>query len=308
MKKNHIKRSIVTVLTGLAVLSAAVSCDQDKKLSEKEIAEMQGRLDSIMGQYEQVRSANKEYSGQMAQKDSTIKAQAAEIRDLLGQLRRAKSSKKQSAVSGQQSANGPVAVDCSRQEAELRSKESVIKELQRRLDNQEKEIEQLKKNTTVSASASASANDAQCKSQVEKLQRQVAQQEGMIATLNGQISSLNTQIDGLNAELKASGSAKADVSSNVTTLTKQNESLTKQNADLNAKNAQLSAKITKLESDIAALNDQTAQLKANAGGQVSANAQLESQVKQLNSQLSVLEKTKAQLESQLAECNQKVSH
>ena len=319
MKKIYFKRSIVGVLAGLAVTIAAVSCDNSNKVSDKEIAEMQGRLDSIMGQYEQLKSANKEYDGQMSQKDSTIKAQAAEIRDLLAQLRRARGGQKPAdhqshAVSGQTTVGGnaSVSVDCSKQEAELRSKESVIKELQRRLDAQEKEISQLKNSAsaTVSASANASAGESQCKAQVEKLQRQVAQQEGLIASLNGQIASLNTQIDGLNGELKASGTAKADASANVSALTKQNESLTKQNAELNAKNAQLSTKIAKLESDIAALNDQVKSLgnqQASLSGQASANVQLEGQVKQLNTQLAQLEKTKAQLEAQLAECNGKVS-
>ena len=138
MKKINFKRSFVVVMGVVAVMMVAVSCDNGNKVSDKEIAEMQGRLDSIMGQYEQLKSANKEYDGQMSQKDSTIKAQAAEIRDLLAQLRKAKSgkqsagSRQQASASGSASASASVSVDCSKQEAELRSKESALKELQRR--------------------------------------------------------------------------------------------------------------------------------------------------------------------------------
>ena len=90
MKKS--KRLLIVAAMAVATVFTTVSCDKSGvKVSEKEIIAMQERYDSIMEQYAKVKADNQEFDGQMAKKDSTIKVQAAEIRDLLAQLRKAKS-------------------------------------------------------------------------------------------------------------------------------------------------------------------------------------------------------------------------
>ena len=79
------KNRTIAMLCALAFGGLAVtSCTN--QVSDQEIAELQQKYDSIMEQYENLRSANSEYDAQTAEKDSLINVQAAEIQRLIKQL------------------------------------------------------------------------------------------------------------------------------------------------------------------------------------------------------------------------------
>lgn len=220
MKIFTYKRAL-TVLCG-AFFAAAIcqSCGSDTgSLSEKEIADLQSQLDSTMKLYLETKEQNEGFDKQMASRDSAITAQAAEIQSLINQL----NSKGKQPVT--------TSSDAERQQKVIREKENTIKQLQKQLDQQTKQINTLKASST----NGNKEGDSQYKTRIAQLQKQIAEQEKQIndlkkdtgkknaancdqmkksydeqvADLNGEIKNYKMQIADLHKEIK---SLKSDVS------------------------------------------------------------------------------------------------
>ena len=267
------------LLVGTAILQ---SCGGDTTtLTNKQVAELQSQLDTTMQLYEQVKSQNSDFDRQLATRDSAITAQAAEIQSLIDQL------------NGKKPATGTDNAQVENQRKVIREKENTIKQLQKQIDQQTKQISALK-----SASSNASAGDKspQYKSQIAQLQKQIEQQERQInqlkkeakaiknnnsastncdqvkknyeskvADLNGEIKTYKNQIADLNKQIK---SLKSDVSK-MQSASKNDESLSEElksaRSELRSMTVQLNEcrKLnTQYQNDVKAANDNLAATKA----------------------------------------------
>ena len=83
------KSSLIKVFT-LAFLTVGclISCNQNSQ-NGPSVHEMQTRLDEIMKEYQEMQRNCDDYTQQLAAKDSSIQAQAAEIQNLINQLNNA---------------------------------------------------------------------------------------------------------------------------------------------------------------------------------------------------------------------------
>ena len=267
------------------------SCGGDvSTLSNKEIAELQSQLDSTMQLYQQVKQQNAEFDKQMASRDSAINAQAEEIQNLINQMDGKK---------------GTARIDktpASDQQKELREKESTIRQLQKQLDQQTKQLNALKANT---GNSTAKDNSAEYKNQISKLQKQIADQEKQISDLkkaknnttaancdqmkknyesqmsdlNGEIKNYKIQIAELNKQIKSlksdvskmesAAKGSGDVEEELKTVRSEMRQLTVQLNDCRKLNTQYqndvkaaNDNLAKCQSDLAASQEQVKSLQA----------------------------------------------
>ena len=140
--KTSRKKSFFTVvaLTILAV-GCLISCKQNSQ-NTPSVHEMQTRLDEIMKEYQEMQQNCDEYSQQLAQRDSAIQAQAAEIQNLIDQLSACGS--KGTTTKATRTTKGVSSAKLKKLNAQLEAKKAEIAYLQQRLDQQAAELDALR--------------------------------------------------------------------------------------------------------------------------------------------------------------------
>lgn len=135
------KESIFKVVALVFLMAGClVSCNQNGQ-NGPTVNEMQTRLNDIMKEYQEMQATCDDYTRQLAEKDSSIQAQAAEIQRLINQLNNAgtkpaaKSTRVNSKVSN---------AKLKKLNAELSAKKAEILRLQERLNQQTAELNALR--------------------------------------------------------------------------------------------------------------------------------------------------------------------
>lgn len=215
------KRMIALVCSVFISSALLQSCgDGASKATDEEVAKLQKELDSTMLMYAQLKAQNYDFDKEMASRDSVINAQAAEIQSLINQMNGGKKSVK---VDSQQA---------EKQQKELREKENTIKQLQKQLDQQTKQINTLKASS--SNKNATKDNSAQYKNQIAQLQKQIAQQEKQIGDLKSDLKkhknspstancdqvkkNYEERVSGLNSEIKTYKTEIADLNKQIKSL------------------------------------------------------------------------------------------
>ena len=185
------KNSFFTVVA-LTILSVGclISCNQNSQ-NGPTVHEMQTRLDEIMKEYQEMQQSCDEYTQQLAAKDSSIQAQAAEIQSLIDQLNNCGS--KGASVKAGRSAKGVGGVSNAKLRklnAQLEAKKAEIAYLQQRLDQQTAELNDLR---NVEGYADRET--------IARLQRLVKEQDARIVALSNDKVALTNINDSLTAHM-----------------------------------------------------------------------------------------------------------
>ena len=181
------KSSLIKVFT-LAFLTVGclISCNQNSQ-NGPSVHEMQTRLDEIMKEYQEMQRNCDDYTQQLAAKDSSIQAQAAEIQNLINQLNNAGTNNNGKArVAGKSSKAGNAKLR--RLNAELEAKKAEINQLQNRLKKQSDELNALKN--------AANYSDIET---LARLQLLVKEQDARIVALTNDKVELTCSNDSLTA-------------------------------------------------------------------------------------------------------------
>ncbi|MBQ6069682.1 MAG: hypothetical protein IJK84_09275 [Bacteroidales bacterium] len=229
------KKSIFTVVA-LAFLTAGclISCKQNTQ-NGPTVHEMQTRLDEIMKEYQEMQQSCDEYSQQLAQRDSSIQAQAAEIQNLIDQLNNSGSkgaATTKTARGGK--ASGVSSAKLRKLNAQLEAKKAEIVYLQQRLDQQTAELDALR-NTEGFADRET----------IARLRRQVKEQDARIVALTNDKVALTNINDSLTAHMAYLLGQRPDNSSVA------NAEATAQIALLQGQVATQQAEITRLQEELA---------------------------------------------------------
>ena len=181
------KSSLIKVFT-LAFLTVGclISCNQNSQ-NGPSVHEMQTRLDEIMKEYQEMQRNCDDYTQQLAAKDSSIQAQAAEIQNLINQLNNAGTNNNGKVrVAGKSSKAGNAKLR--RLNAELEAKKAEINQLQNRLKKQSDELNALKN--------AANYSDIET---LARLQLLVKEQDARIVALTNDKVELTCSNDSLTA-------------------------------------------------------------------------------------------------------------
>ena len=185
------KNSFFTVvaLTFLSV-GCLISCNQNSQ-NGPTVHEMQSRLDEIMKEYQEMQQSCDEYAQQLAAKDSSIQAQAAEIQSLIDQLNNC-GGKGASVKAGRSAkgAGGVTGAKLRRLNAQLEAKKAEIAYLQQRLDQQTAELNDLR-----------NAEGYADRETIARLQRLVKEQDARIVALSNDKVALTNINDSLTAHM-----------------------------------------------------------------------------------------------------------
>ena len=270
MRKESIFKAVALALLMTGCL---VSCNQNGQ-NGPTVNEMQTRLNDIMKEYQEMQATCDDYTRQLAEKDSSIQAQAAEIQRLINQVNNA----------GAQSANTKASrvgskvssAKLRKLNAELSAKKSEILRLQERLNQQTAELNALK-----------AADNYGDREALARLQMLVKEQDARIVALSNDKVALTCINDSLAAHVAyllgqraTEVSSSADYAAQVTMLQNQvasqqseinrlQEELAKQvalvaQANEQAKNAKPAASETKtnIAKTKGSINKKLAQLQA----------------------------------------------
>lgn len=263
------KESIFKVVAlAFLMTGCLVSCNQNGQ-NGPTVNEMQTRLNDIMKEYQEMQSTCDDYSRQLAEKDSSIQAQAAEIQRLIDQLGTA--GKNTVATKGSRSAAKMSPTKTKKLNAELNAKKAEIARLQERLNQQTAELNALK-----------AADNYADREAMARLQMLVKDQENRIIALTNDKVALTCINDSLVAHVaylmgqrsESANTATAEYTSQIAMLQSQ---VTNQQNEINrlreelAKQAALASEAAKKSStetktDIAktkgSINKKLAQLQA----------------------------------------------
>ena len=270
MRKESIFKAVALALLMTGCL---VSCNQNGQ-NGPTVNEMQTRLNDIMKEYQEMQATCDDYTRQLAEKDSSIQAQAAEIQRLINQVNNA----------GAQTANTKASrvgskvssAKLRKLNAELSAKKSEILRLQERLNQQTAELNALK-----------AADNYGDREALARLQMLVKEQDARIVALSNDKVALTCINDSLAAHVAyllgqraTEVSSSADYAAQVTMLQNQvasqqseinrlQEELAKQvalvaQANEQAKNAKPAASETKtnIAKTKGSINKKLAQLQA----------------------------------------------
>ena len=184
MRKESIFKAIALAFLMTGCL---VSCNQNGQ-NGPTVNEMQTRLNDIMKEYQEMQATCDDYTRQLAEKDSSIQAQAAEIQRLINQLNNAgakpaatKSSRVKSKVSN---------AKLKKLNAELSAKKAEIVRLQERLNQQTAELNALR-----------AADDYSDREALARLQMLVKEQDARIVALSNDKVALTCINDSLAAHV-----------------------------------------------------------------------------------------------------------
>ncbi len=259
----------VVALTFMTI-GCLVSCNQNTQ-NGPTVNEMQTRLNDIMKEYQEMQSTCDDYSRQLAAKDSSIQAQAAEIQRLIDQLGTAG---KSTAVKGGRTATKASPAQQRKLRAELKAKKAEIARLQERLNQQTAELNALK-----------AADNYADREALARLQMLVKDQENRIIALTNDKVALTNINDSLvahvaylmgqrmdsektsNAEYAAQVAVLQDqVANQQTEINRLREELAKQTAAAQEAAKKSNTAATQTKTDVAktkgSINKKLAQLQA----------------------------------------------
>ncbi len=259
----------VVALTFMTI-GCLVSCNQNTQ-NGPTVNEMQTRLNDIMKEYQEMQSTCDDYSRQLAAKDSSIQAQAAEIQRLIDQLGTAG---KSAAVKGGRTAAKASPAQQRKLRAELKAKKAEIARLQERLNQQTAELNALK-----------AADNYADREALARLQMLVKDQENRIIALTNDKVALTNINDSLvahvaylmgqrmdsektsNAEYAAQVAVLQDqVANQQTEINRLREELAKQTAAAQEAAKKSNTAATQTKTDVAktkgSINKKLAQLQA----------------------------------------------
>ena len=247
MRKESIFKAVALALLMTGCL---VSCNQNGQ-NGPTVNEMQTRLNDIMKEYQEMQATCDDYTRQLAEKDSSIQAQAAEIQRLINQVNNA----------GAQTANTKASrvgskvssAKLRKLNAELSAKKSEILRLQERLNQQTAELNALK-----------AADNYGDREALARLQMLVKEQDARIVALSNDKVALTCINDSLAAHVAyllgqraTEVSSSADYAAQVTMLQNQ---VTSQQSEIN----RLQEELAKQVALVAQANEQAKNAKPAA--------------------------------------------
>lgn len=315
MNKFTTKRIFAVVCT--LAMGTFVACNNgNTDASKAELEAMQASFDSLMAEHQLLKQANPELDAATAQKDSIITAQAAEIQQLLDQLKKQKQQKGTTAAATT-SDSGLM--------RQIKEKENTIKQLQTKLDNQAKELRQVQKDLANGQNKDCSTLTAELREQVRKQEKTISNLEAQVKNLNdiktvmgNTNKDLNKQLESCNSNNTQAGKQLAELKAQIAAL--QNSVRSDQNASdgyeaqikqLNDQIAKLNASVSEKEFQIEAMTEQVKTLKAAQGNNDNALAgqiaSLQSQIKNLQGDVRRGESQIEKLSKQVAEAEAKES-
>ena len=247
MRKESIFKAIALAFLMTGCL---VSCNQNGQ-NGPTVNEMQTRLNDIMKEYQEMQATCDDYTRQLAEKDSSIQAQAAEIQRLINQLNNAgakpaatKSSRVKSKVSN---------AKLKKLNAELSAKKAEIVRLQERLNQQTAELNALR-----------AADDYSDREALARLQMLVKEQDARIVALSNDKVALTCINDSLAAHVAyllgqrtTEANSSTEYASQVAMLQNQ---VTQQQAEIN----RLQEELAKQVALVAQANEQAKNAQTNA--------------------------------------------
>ena len=247
MRKESIFKAIALAFLMTGCL---VSCNQNGQ-NGPTVNEMQTRLNDIMKEYQEMQATCDDYTRQLAEKDSSIQAQAAEIQRLINQLNNAgakpaatKSSRVKSKVSN---------AKLKKLNAELSAKKAEIVRLQERLNQQTAELNALR-----------AADDYSDREALARLQMLVKEQDARIVALSNDKVALTCINDSLAAHVAyllgqrtTEANSSTEYAAQVAMLQNQ---VTQQQAEIN----RLQEELAKQVALVAQANEQTKNAQSNA--------------------------------------------
>ena len=247
MRKESIFKAIALAFLMTGCL---VSCNQNGQ-NGPTVNEMQTRLNDIMKEYQEMQATCDDYTRQLAEKDSSIQAQAAEIQRLINQLNNAgakpaatKSSRVKSKVSN---------AKLKKLNAELSAKKAEIVRLQERLNQQTAELNALR-----------AADDYSDREALARLQMLVKEQDARIVALSNDKVALTCINDSLAAHVAyllgqrtTEANSSTEYAAQVAMLQNQ---VTQQQAEIN----RLQEELAKQVALVAQANEQAKSAQTNA--------------------------------------------
>ncbi len=184
-----IRKVSIFKVAAIAFIAAGclVSCNQNTQ-NGPTVNEMQTRLNDIMKEYQEMQSTCDDYSRQLAAKDSSIQAQAAEIQRLIDQLNNA--GKGTATTRSNRTGSKTNTAKLKKLNAELSARKAEIARLQERLNQQTSELNALK-----------AADNYADREALARLQMLVKQQENRIIALTNDKVRLTCTNDSLVAHV-----------------------------------------------------------------------------------------------------------
>ena len=184
-----IRKVSIFKVAAIAFMAAGclVSCNQNTQ-NGPTVNEMQTRLNDIMKEYQEMQSTCDDYSRQLAAKDSSIQAQAAEIQRLIDQLNN--SGRGTATTRSNRTGSKTNAAKLKKLNAELSARKAEIARLQERLNQQTSELNALK-----------AADNYADREALARLQMLVKQQENRIIALTNDKVRLTCTNDSLVAHV-----------------------------------------------------------------------------------------------------------
>ena len=184
-----IRKVSIFKVAAIAFMAAGclVSCNQNTQ-NGPTVNEMQTRLNDIMKEYQEMQSTCDDYSRQLAAKDSSIQAQAAEIQRLIDQLNN--SGKGTATTRSNRTGSKTNTAKLKKLNAELSARKAEIARLQERLNQQTSELNALK-----------AADNYADREALARLQMLVKQQENRIIALTNDKGRLTCTNDSLVAHV-----------------------------------------------------------------------------------------------------------
>lgn len=178
------KKSIFKVVL-LTIMAAGclISCDQQAQ-TDSSAAELQSRLDEIMGEYQEMQTTCEDCTHQLADRDSTIQAQANEIQSLINQLNNAGTQTTGKATTKTSTKTRKKA------DTQRAAKKAEIEQLKNRIQQLESELSDLK-----------AADNFGDRELLARLQRLVREQDARIVALSNDKVVLTNSNDSLTARV-----------------------------------------------------------------------------------------------------------
>lgn len=270
-----IRKVSIFKVAAIAFMAAGclVSCNQNTQ-NGPTVNEMQTRLNDIMKEYQEMQSTCDDYSRQLAAKDSSIQAQAAEIQRLIDQLNN--SGKGTATTRSNRTGSKTNAAKLKKLNAELSARKAEIARLQERLNQQTSELNALK-----------AADNYADREALARLQMLVKQQENRIIALTNDKVRLTCTNDSLVAHVAYLMGQRAE-----------NENAT--NAEYAAQVAALQNQVANQQNEINRLREELAKQSAIAEASQKSQAPAETKTDIAKTKGSINKKL-AQLQAQCDE-------
>ena len=269
------KESIFKVVALVFLMAGClVSCNQNGQ-NGPTVNEMQTRLNDIMKEYQEMQATCDDYTRQLAEKDSSIQAQAAEIQRLINQLNNA-GTKPASATKSSRLSSKVSNAKLKRLNAELSAKKAEILRLQERLNQQTAELNALR-----------AADDYSDRETLARLKMLVKEQDARIVALSNDKVALTCINDSLAAHVayllgqrSTEASTGAEYAAQVAMLQNQ---VTQQQAEIN----RLQDELAKQVALVAQANEAAKNAKSSASEQKTNVAKTKGAINKKLAQLEV---------------------